>query len=245
MVEADTVANGDSGESERPEVREPAQDIGVGNILSAQLRVALPVLSATPLVVVGIILLASDEVTPWASWMVMASGLLVLLGGFYFGFLGIRPSLGLLPGEAILVLRHPSMKPAFTRMIISLVFFGAALYLLYTPQSYPIYYFALFLIAVYLYFRGIIQYWLNHHTTYYVTDRRIVRLRRFIAVSTTEIPTKAINAISETRGLSEALSGRGSVVVASGIGNLHKLRVQEIDDPGPVARTIRELVTEG
>ena len=35
------------------------------------------------------------------------------------------------------------------------------------------------------------------------------------------------------------LTGRGSVVVASGIGAMQTIRMEEIDDPGPVAQTLR------
>ena len=64
---------------------------------------------------------------------------------------------------------------------------------------------------------------------------------RFLRLDTTEIP---VNSISETRSLIEMLSGRGSVQVAGDIGTRHKVRMQEIDDPGPVAETIRELAPE-
>ena len=127
-------------------------------------------------------------------------------------------------------------------MIMSLPFFAGAIYLLFTDQSYAVYYFALFLVAVYLYFRGVIQYWLNNHTTYYVTNRRAVHMYRFASLNTTEIPINAINSISETRGFTEMATGRGSVVVSSGIGNLHKVRMQDIGDPGPVARVLRQLI---
>ena len=52
-----------------------------------------------------------------------------------------------------------------------------------------------------------------------------------------------VNSISETRGFIETLTGRGSVLVASGIGARHKVRMGEIDDPEPVAATLRGLVS--
>ena len=93
-----------------------------------------------------------------------------------------------------------------------------------------------------MYFRGVIKYWVNHHTTYYVTSRRAVHMYRFVWLDTTEIPVNAINSISETRGFIETITGRGGVLVARGIGARHKVRMEEIDDPGPVAATLRELV---
>ena len=38
------------------------------------------------------------------------------------------------------------------------------------------------------------------------------------------------------------LTGRGSVLVASGIGAQHKVRMGETGNPGPVAAALRELV---
>ena len=83
---------------------------------------------------------------------------------------------------------------------------------------------------------------MNRHTTYYVASLRAVHLYQFIWLDTTEIPVNAINSISETRGFIETLTGRGSVLVASGVGARHKVRMGEIDDPGPVAAALRELV---
>ncbi len=64
---------------------------------------------------------------------------------------------------------------------------------------------------------------------------------RFGWLETTEIPVNAINSISQTRSLLETLTGRGSVLVASGIGSHHKVLMEEIDNPGPVADTVRRL----
>ena len=65
---------------------------------------------------------------------------------------------------------------------------------------------------------------------------------RFIWLDTTEIPVNSINSISETKGFVETLTGRGSVLVASGIGTRHKVRMGEIDDTGPVAASLRQLM---
>ena len=83
---------------------------------------------------------------------------------------------------------------------------------------------------------------MNHHTAYYVTNRRAVRIYRFLWLDTTEIPVNAINSISETRSFIELITGRGSVVVASGIGARHKVKMQEIGDPGPVALALRQMM---
>ena len=204
-------------------------------------RLLVNVLIALPFFAVGIVGLARDDLRDDASLAVMLVGALVVLVGLYVSVLS-RPRLSLMAGEETLALRHPSMKPAFARIAFSVPFFLAAGYLLQFTTLPYVYPFVPFVIAMYLYFRGVIKYWVNHHTTYYVTSRRAVHMYRFIWLDTTEIPVNAINSISETRGFIETLTGRGSVLVASGIGARHKVRMGEIDDPGPVAATLRELV---
>ena len=199
-------------------------------------RLLVNVLIALPFFAVGV-----DDLRDDASLAVMLVGALVVLVGLYVSVLS-RPRLNLMPNEETLALRQPSMKPAFARIAFSVPFFLAAGYLLQFTTLPYVYPFVPFVLAMYLYFRGVIKYWVNHHTTYYVTSRRAVHMYRFIWLDTTEIPVNAINSISETRGFIETLTGRGSVLVASGIGARHKVRMGEIDDPGPVAATLRELV---
>ena len=125
---------------------------------------------------------------------------------------------------------------------MSVPFFLAAGYLLQFTQLPYVYPFLPFLAAMYLYFRGVIRYWVNHHTTYYVTNLRAVHMYRFLWLDTTEIPVDTINSISETRSFVEVITGRGSVQVASGIGVRHKVRMEEIDRPGEVAGALRQML---
>ena len=147
-----------------------------------------------------------------------------------------------MPDERIHQLRHPSMKPAMARIAMSVPLFLVAGYVMaftYLPYVYP---FAFFLVGLFLYLRGVIRYWINRHTIYYVTNRRVAHVYKFLWLNTTEIPVGSINAISETRNLIEMLTGRGSVLVASGITDRHTVRMQEIDNPGPVAQAIRNQI---
>ena len=204
-------------------------------------RVLVNVVVALPFFTVGVVGLARGDLRNDASLAVVLVGALVVLVGLYVSVLS-RPRLNLMPNEETLALRHPSMKPAFAWILLSVPFFLASGYLLQFTDLPYVYPFVPFLFGMYLYFRGVIKYWVNHHTTYYVTSRRAVHMYRFIWLDTTEIPVNAINSISETRGFIETLTGRGSVLVASGIGARHKVRMGEIDDPGPVAATLRQLV---
>ncbi len=214
---------------------------GLQGPVALAVRLLVNVLVAVPFFAVGGIGLARGELPNEASLVVIVVGGLVVVVGLYVTVLS-RPRLNLMPDEETLALRHPSMKPALARLVMSVPFFLAAGYLLQftvLPYVYP---FIPFVIAMYLYFQGVIKYWVNHHTTYYVTNRRAVHMYRFIWLDTTEIPVNAINSISETRSLIETLTGRGSVLVASGIGSRQKVRMAEIDNPGPMAATLRRLV---
>ncbi len=209
--------------------------------MTAAVRIAINLLVGLPFFVTGVLALTNEDI-PWqASLAVILVGVFVVLVGVYVNILS-RPRLNPMSDEEILVLRHPSMKPAFVRIAMSGPFFAASGYMLeftLLPYVYP---FIPFLIAMYLYFRGVIKYWINHQTTYYVTNRRAVHMYRFAWLDTTEIPVNAINSISETRSFVEMISGRGSVQVASGIGARHKVGMQEMDNPGPVAETLRQLM---
>ena len=174
---------------------------------------------------------------------ILILGAAIVAIGFY-GSILTRPSPTLMPDEQIHQLRHPSMKPAMARIAMSVPFFLAAGYIIaftYLPYVYP---FAIFLAGLFLYLRGVIRYWINHHTIYYVTNRRVAHAYKFLWLDTTEIPVGSINAISETRNFIEMLTGRGSVLVASGISDRHTVRMQEIDDPGPVAQAIRAQIPD-
>ena len=107
------------------------------------------------------------------------------------------------------------------------------------PYVYP---FVPFVLGMYLFFKGAMRYLRNLHITYTVTDRRIVHMYRFLWLNTKEIPVARIISISESRSFFEIITGRGSVIVASGIGERQVIRIEEINDPGPVAETLRSLL---
>ena len=72
-------------------------------------------------------------------------------------------------------------------------------------------------------------------------DRRVVQQYRFLWLNTKEIPTNRIISISEARSFTEIITGRGSVIVSSGIGERQIVRIEDISDPGPVAENIRKF----
>ena len=66
---------------------------------------------------------------------------------------------------------------------------------------------------------------------------------RFLWLNTKEIPTSRIVSISEARGFFELLTGRGTVVVASGVGERQVVRMQDITNPAPIADALRGQLT--
>ncbi len=120
-------------------------------------------------------------------------------------------------------------------------FLGAGVMVTVTllPYVYP---FILFMIGLYLFFKGAMRYLRNLHITYTDTDRRVIHMYKFLWLNTKEIPVSRIISISEARNFFEIITGRGSVVVASGIGSRQVIKIEEINDPGPVADALRALL---
>jgi hypothetical protein len=69
-----------------------------------------------------------------------------------------------------------------------------------------------------------------------------MHMYKFLWLSTKEIPVARIVSISEARSFFEILTGRGTVVVATGIGQQQVIRIEEINDPSPVALALREMM---
>jgi hypothetical protein len=172
--------------------------------------------------------------------LVLGAGLLCL--GFYMGLAGIAPEPTMVSGERLIIQRHPTMKPAYARMIWSIPFIVAAGYLLEFTQQPYIFPFVPFVIGMYFFLKGVMKYLKNQHITYTITDRRVMHMYKFLWLSTKEIPVARIVSISEARSFFEILTGRGTVVVATGIGQQQVIRIEEINDPSPVALALREMM---
>ena len=86
------------------------------------------------------------------------------------------------------------------------------------------------------------KYLRNLHLSYTVTDRRVVQMYKFLTLNTAELPVGRLISISESRNFFELLTGRGSVIAASGIGRDQTIKMEEIDNPSPVAETLRGLL---
>ena len=221
---------------------------GLGNRLSSLpvlvllRRLVVSALIAVPFMLGGVYGFAIGDFPQWASFTILLVGVGLMVLGLYMSLTGVVPSPPLIAGEQQLVMRHPAQKPAYARIIFSIPFFLGALYLMEFTEFPYIYPFIPFVLGLYLFFKGAMRYLRNLHITYTVTDRRVVHMYRFLWLNTKEIPVARIISISESRSFFEIITGRGSVVVASGIGERQVIRIEEINDPGPVAETLRTLL---
>ncbi|MCH7714158.1 MAG: PH domain-containing protein [Chloroflexi bacterium] len=205
-------------------------------------RLLVSAIIAGPFLLGGIYGLTIGDFPQWASIVVLGVGALLMFVGLYMSFTGIVPSPSLLPGETQLEMRHPTMKPAYARMVFSLPFLLGALYVGFRSELPYVYPTVLFVVGLFFFFKGAMRYMRNLHITYTVTDRRVVHMYRFLWLNTKEIPVSRIISISEARSFFEIITGRGSVVVASGIGERQVIKIEDINDPGSVAESLRALL---
>ena len=205
-------------------------------------RLLVSVIIALPFLLAGGYGLLEPDFPKLVAVVVLIVGAGLLCLGFYMSLAGVAPTPSLVSGERQIIQRHPTMKPAYARMIWSIPFIVAAGYLLQFTQQPYVFPFVPFVIGMYLFLKGVMKYLRNLHITYAITDRRVMHMYKFLWLSTKEIPVARIVSISETRSFFEILTGRGTVVVATGIGQQQVIRIEEINDPSPVALALREMM---
>lgn len=205
-------------------------------------RIVSTLVVAIPFLAGGVVTVISGGAPIWTGLVMVGVGALLAMTGLYMNLVVSRPSPRLVEGEEVITARNPSMKPAYARLVFAAPFLLIAWYLAeftFSPYAYP---FGALLVGLFFFFQGASRYWVNQRTAYYVTNRRVARIYEFLWFRTTEIPVARIVSISESRGLFEVLTGRGTVVAASGIGSGQTVRFTDIDDPGPVADALRMTI---
>ena len=205
-------------------------------------RVLPSIVIAFPLLLAGGYGIMDPAFPKLVAVVVLVLGALLLCLGFYMGLAGIAPTPTMVSGERLIIQRHPTMKPAYARMVWSIPFIVAAGYLLEFTQQPYIFPFVPFVIGMYFFLKGVMKYLKNQHITYTITDRRVMHMYKFLWLSTKEIPVARIVSVSEARSFFEILTGRGTVVVATGIGQQQVIKIEEINDPSPVALALREMM---
>ncbi len=215
-------------------------------IIRIVVRMFIALIVSVPIIILGGVLLVLSQtdgtVPAWSGIAAIVTGLVLLVLGFYMTAVGAFPYPSLGQGEEVKIERHPTMKPAYTRIFISMPLFFITAVLYVTTDFAYIFPFVSFMIGLWFFFKGVMRYFRNLHITYIVTDRRAIYMYKFLYLHTNEIPVGRIVQISEKRTLIEALSGRGTVVVSSGIGSRMTINMEEIDNPGAVAEALRSML---
>ena len=187
-------------------------------------------------------IVAETNVPSEAGLPFVGFGLFVVALGLYIHYVAAPEPPTMRDGESIIATRNPAQRAAAAKTIIGFVLLLVTTGLLlftYLPYIYPI----LTMVAgLYMFSTGLYAYWTNTLTTYYVTDRRLIKEYRFISLSREEVPFDKVRGVAEHKSLWEAFVGLGNVRVASGGGGTLEVVVRNIYSPTEFADEVRSLL---
>jgi hypothetical protein len=170
-------------------------------------------------------------------------GAFIILVGAYIHFVAAPAPPAMRENEEIIDTRSPTQKAAVVKIGASFPFLLAAIYLMYFTRQPYVYPSVALLIGLYGLSTGLITYWKNTLTTYYVTTNRVIKAYRFISLVQREVPLKKVRGVEERQSLVESLVGLGNIRVASGGGGgTLEIVVKNIENSRAFANEIRDLV---
>ncbi|MFQ3294307.1 MAG: hypothetical protein ACI9PP_001607 [Halobacteriales archaeon] len=164
-------------------------------------------------------------------------GIFVILLGFYVRWMA--PEMKTFD-ERVLATFHPNQLAAKAFLLIGGGFFLVTIYLLfgtYLPYVYPTLSFSGVLFFT---LTGLVRYWRNSLTTYYVTTERITSEYRFLSLQRTSVSIEDISAVGRKHSVVESLVGLGTVGISAGGGNptMTEIRFQDIEEPDQAEEAI-------
>ncbi|MCX2818766.1 PH domain-containing protein [Haladaptatus sp. F3-133] len=169
-------------------------------------------------------------------------GAFILLVGWYVHFMANPSVPNLRSGEELRERRNPSQKVAFAKMILSIPFLLLTVSLMFFTMVAYIIPLVTFLIGLYLLSSGLVEFWKNTVTAYFITDRRIIGVYNFISLDRKEIRLEKIRGVREKRSPMQTQLGIGNVHVASGAGGGSlAIDIRNVDDSGRFADKLRQL----
>jgi membrane protein YdbS with pleckstrin-like domain len=172
--------------------------------------------------------------------LLLFAGFIIIMG-WYIHLVAAPPKPTLRDAEEILGTRHPTQKAAMVRVLIGIPCFVVSGYLFLgtvTPYVYPT---VAFTVGLYLMSTGILTYWTNSLTTYYLTSDRVMSEFRLISLVRKEVPISKVRAVKESKSPIEALVGVGNLQVSSGGGAGTSISITNIDSATDFAEELRRL----
>lgn len=165
----------------------------------------------------------------------------ILVMGWYIHIVAEPDPPTLRESEEIKDTRNPTQKAALTKVILGLPLFIIAGYLMLmtnVPYVYPT---LAFVGGLYLFSTGILTYWTNSLTTYYITNQRVISEFRLISLVRTEVPLNKVRAVKESKSPIEAMVGVGNIIVSSGGGTGLGIKIRNVDGATDFADELRRL----
>lgn len=184
----------------------------------------------------------TPTVPPDTGLPMAAFGLFVLAMGLYIQYVAAPDRPRMRDDEEIMDTRRPAQRAAIAKTVVglaALVVAGYYLYLTTRPYVYPT---VPFVVGLYLFSTGLFTYWTNSLTTYYVTNRRLIKEYRFISLVRQELPFEKVRGVEQRKSLWEALVGLGNVRVASGGGATLEIIVSNVYRSNRFADEIRNYL---
>lgn len=170
-------------------------------------------------------------------------GLFIIIIGAYVQFIAAPEPPSIQQEETIIETRKPTQKVAFLKIAVSLPFLLVAIYLLFVTRVPYVYPTGTLLLGLYLLSSGLLTYWKNTLTTYYVTTERVIKAYRFISLIQQEVLLDKVRGVEESRSFTETLVGLGNIRIASGGGGgTLEVVIKNIEDSTSFADEIRNLL---
>lgn len=195
------------------------------------------VLLGLPLLAGGVALRSADRYLQSFGEPVAVLGGFVIVIGLVVQFIHPDPPT-FQEGEEVIETKNPNQRPSILKGSLSLPFFAGAAYLLYLTNLPYVYPTVAFFLGLYLYSSGLLNFWKNALTTFYLTDQRLISVFRFMTLDRKEIALPNVQMIQERKTIWEKLVGLGNIRVAAGVGDL-EIVAGNIRDPTPFADEIR------
>lgn len=141
----------------------------------------------------------------------------VFVSGLFLQLVAPGPS-RMRADESLVAARHPRRIGTHIRLVMGGVVLTTAAYVSAFTSLHAAVPIGGSLLGAYLFGMGLFDYWRTTLQTYYLTDRRLISVYRFLSLDRTELPLDEISGVRERKSVPDTLTGTGSVTVASGGG---------------------------